>query len=153
MAAWHRSRKADIGLRLSGLFLCGAAYLSLARLIAIAAPHHAIDAIPYGLATVGFLSASLGSALALLGSHLFDEIEIRGKWGESWASMLEAQFAIVEEAGASDPGIQVADGAMRDEAVLYMGWSRPASSRNGEQRRPTFSTALQGMGRQLGGQG
>jgi hypothetical protein len=34
----------------------------------------------YLLALVGFLGASAGSALALYGRHLFDEIEVSARW-------------------------------------------------------------------------
>ena len=77
MAAWHRSRSADIGLRISGLILCMAAWAGLARLFAMPAP---AGIAAFGCAAGGFLCASAGSALALLGAHLFDRIETSARW-------------------------------------------------------------------------
>jgi hypothetical protein len=34
----------------------------------------------YALATAGFLFASLGSALAIMGEHLFDEVQVSARW-------------------------------------------------------------------------
>jgi hypothetical protein len=80
MAAWHQSWRADIGLRLSGILLGGVAYLALVRLIALpVAPHHA-DALAYGLAAIGVVCTSAGSACVMLGRHLFDEIEVSSRW-------------------------------------------------------------------------
>lgn len=83
MVAWHRSRKADVGLRALGLCLCAVAYLAITRLIALqpALPEHAVDARYFMLATLGFLAASAGSAMACLGNHLFDQVEISARWG------------------------------------------------------------------------
>lgn len=80
MAAWHRSRRADIGLRAIGLGLCAAAYLALARLAAIAQPPQSASTLAFALAAVGFLAASVGSAMTLLGHHLFDEVEVSARW-------------------------------------------------------------------------
>lgn len=38
--AWHRSRRADLGLRGTGLLLCWLSYAALARLMAMHAPPH-----------------------------------------------------------------------------------------------------------------
>jgi hypothetical protein len=80
MAAWHRSRRADLGLRALGLGLCAVAYLAIARLVAIAQPLQTAGALAFVLAAIGFLGASAGSAMTLLGNHLFDEIEISAHW-------------------------------------------------------------------------
>lgn len=82
MAAWHRSVKADLGLRVVGLILCGMAYLAIARLFALhpPAPPKSAGALAYGLATIGFLGGSVGGAMTTLGHHLFDEIEISDRW-------------------------------------------------------------------------
>lgn len=90
MAAWHRSLKADLGLRFMGLLLCGLAYVAMSHLVALhlgtlpkspsrAAPR-AAGAIAYGLATLGFLCGSAGCAMTTLGRHLFDEVEISARW-------------------------------------------------------------------------
>ena len=83
MVAWHRSGTADIGLRALGLLLCVIAYLSISHLIAVQSPspEQAVGAGSFLLAAIGFLSASVGSALTCLGSHLFDPVEISTRWG------------------------------------------------------------------------
>ncbi|MBM6577786.1 hypothetical protein KCP91_15490 [Microvirga sp. SRT01] len=84
MASWHRSWKADIGLRISGLILCGLAYLALTCLIAMQVAPRTAGALAYALATVGFFSASAGTALAMLGKHLFDEVQVSTRWRRSY---------------------------------------------------------------------
>lgn len=82
MTAWHRTWQADIGLRILGLACCGVAYVALTHLVAVAhpAPHHHAGPLAHLIAAIGFLAASAGSALALLGKHLFDRIEISARW-------------------------------------------------------------------------
>lgn len=82
MAAWHRSRKADLGLRLLGLVLCAIAYGSISQLIVVRAAHvgEDPDIFCFALAALGFLAASAGGALTCHGHHLFDEIEVPARW-------------------------------------------------------------------------
>lgn len=80
MAAWHRSWRADLGLRASGLLLCGIAYTAISRLCAMHIPPQTAGALAYALAAIGFLCASAGSAMVMLGHHLFDEIEVSERW-------------------------------------------------------------------------
>ena len=80
MASWHRSRGADIGLRASGLILCGIAYAAIVHLAAMHIASQSGDPIAIGLAAIGFLAASSGSAAIILGRHLFDEIEVSSRW-------------------------------------------------------------------------
>lgn len=80
MAAWHRSRRADLGLRASGLLLCWISYAAIARLVALHVPPQSAGALAYGLAAIGFIAASGGSALLFLGHHLLDEIEVSARW-------------------------------------------------------------------------
>ena len=77
MTAWHRSRKADIALRLLGLVLCGVSYLAVSHLYDRAQAHPGADADVLSLAwaAVGFIAASTGGLLAFLGNHLFDQVE------------------------------------------------------------------------------
>lgn len=82
MAAWHRSRRADIGLRVTGLLFCWISYTAFVRLFAMHLPTQKAGLISYGLAAIGFMAASAGSALTLLGHHLFDEIEVSARWRE-----------------------------------------------------------------------
>jgi hypothetical protein len=80
MAVWHRSRCADLGLRALGLLFCGIAYTAISRLCALHISDQTIGALTYFLALIGFLGASAGSALVMLGHHLFDEIEVSERW-------------------------------------------------------------------------
>lgn len=80
MAAWHLVRRVDIGLRALGLLLCGIAYLAIRQLITLHAPPQSIGAIGLGLAAIGFITASAGSAMLLWGDHLLDEIEVSARW-------------------------------------------------------------------------
>jgi hypothetical protein len=80
MAAWHRSRRADMGLRAAGVLLCCLGGAAIARLVAMRTPPQTADALAFLLAAIGFLSASAGSAMLFLGSHLFDHIEVSARW-------------------------------------------------------------------------
>ena len=80
MAAFHRSRRADIVLRATGLLLCWVSYTAISRLITMHVPPQKAGVLAYGIAAVGFMAASAGSALALLGHRLFDEIEVSARW-------------------------------------------------------------------------
>ena len=80
MAAWHRSRRADLGLRASGLLVCGTAYTALSRLCAMPLSPDTVDALAFALAAIGLLAASAGSAMAALGHHLFDQIKVSERW-------------------------------------------------------------------------
>lgn len=80
MAKWHRSWRGDVALRVAGLLLgwisCGA----FRRLAAMEVPHHAAGLFAYALAAIGFLAASGGGAMLMLGRHLFDRIEVSARW-------------------------------------------------------------------------
>ena len=80
MVAWHRSRRADIVLRATGLLLCWVSYTVISRLVAMHVPPQKAGVLAYGIAAVGFMAASAGSALTILGHHLFDEIEVSARW-------------------------------------------------------------------------
>ena len=77
---WHRTRGADVALRVAGLILCWAAYAIFGRLMALPVAFRASGVAAYALALAGFVGASAGSALALYGKHLFDEIEVSARW-------------------------------------------------------------------------
>jgi MFS family permease len=79
MVDWRRSRRADIVLRVSGL-LCWVSYTAISRLVAMHVPPPRAGALAYGIAALGFMAASAGSALTLLGHHLFDKIELSPRW-------------------------------------------------------------------------
>ncbi|GGE78191.1 hypothetical protein [Sphingomonas prati] len=82
MAAWHRSKQADIGLRLAGLASWGVAYASFNLLQAVAKPtlHGPTAFLAIALAATLFLCASSGAALITLGNHLLDRITVSGRW-------------------------------------------------------------------------
>lgn len=76
MAAWHRSRRTDLGLRAAGLLLCGLAYAAIVRLVALHASPPWPGTLAYGLAAIGVVAGSGGGAMLFLGHHLFDEVEV-----------------------------------------------------------------------------
>ena len=80
MAAWHRSRRADLGLRAVGLLFCAMAYIAVWRLSALALSPHGSGALAFALAAIGFLVASAGGVMVLLGHHLFDGIAVSERW-------------------------------------------------------------------------
>lgn len=93
MAAWHRSRRVDIVLRAMGLLLCWVSYAAIARLVALHPLPEKAGVLAYGVAATGFIAASAGSALTLLGHHLFDEIEVSARWRgrEDWNSFTPSE--------------------------------------------------------------
>lgn len=85
MGKWHRSWKADLGLRAVGLACCALAYGAIAQLFA--APPTALGTPDLSaLAAGGFLSASIGVAMTVWGKHLFDEVTVSARWRRSTAS-------------------------------------------------------------------
>jgi hypothetical protein len=79
-AAWHRSWRADVALRLTGMMLGCVAHAAFGRLLALPPAARAAGVLAYALAAFGFVSASAGSALALFGKHLFDRVELSARW-------------------------------------------------------------------------
>lgn len=86
MAAWHRARRADIGLRALGSGLCGISGAAAQRLGALSFPPHAPSLLAIMLATLAFVCASAGGALLLCGAHLFDQVEVSARWRRGGAS-------------------------------------------------------------------
>lgn len=80
MAAWHRSLRADLGLRAMGLLLCCISYAALVRLAAAHARLMPPDAVTLSLTATGFVAASAGGALLVHGKHLFDPVQISARW-------------------------------------------------------------------------
>lgn len=80
MAAWHRSRRADFGLRALGSGLCVTAWLAVQRLVSLHVEPQSAGLFAYALAFAGFICASAGSAMTILGAHLFDEVEVSARW-------------------------------------------------------------------------
>ncbi len=77
-----RDRLTDLGLRASGLALVALAALVLRTLYHRAGPGSPLQpgALEVLLATVGFLSASAGAALIVVGHHIFDQVRISQRW-------------------------------------------------------------------------
>ncbi len=72
----------DLLIRLGGLaaiLLAGAALDWLYRLIHIAGPREATPG-QLLLAAIGFLGASIGTGLLILGRHIHDEVELSDRW-------------------------------------------------------------------------
>lgn len=87
MGSWHRSWKADLGVRAVGLVCCALGYAAIAQLFA--APPAALgtpDLFALALAAGGFLGASIGVAMTIWGKHLFDEVTVSARWRRSTAS-------------------------------------------------------------------
>lgn len=85
MDVWHRSRKADFALRALGTVLWGVSYSAVWHLYHRVQAHAGTDAdfVSLGLAAVGFLAASIGGMLIFVGNHLFDEVELPGRYRRS----------------------------------------------------------------------
>jgi hypothetical protein len=78
--AWRNRKYADAALRLTGLaLLCGAALIAR-HLFAAADPQARARVSPYLFALIGMIAASAGAAMAVLGRHLFDEVELSARW-------------------------------------------------------------------------
>jgi len=86
MGDWHHDWKTDIGLRLCGLTSCGVSYLAICGLMALRLPDDQLPltALPFLLAAIGFLCASAGVGLLVIGHHIFDKVEISQRW---WATL------------------------------------------------------------------
>jgi hypothetical protein len=59
--------------------LCVAALIAR-HLFAAADPQARARASAYFLALIGMIGASAGAAMAVLGRHLFDEVELPARW-------------------------------------------------------------------------
>lgn len=127
MVAWHRSRRADIVLRATGLLLCWVSYAAIARLVAMHVPPQKAGVLAYGLATISFMAASTGSALSLLGHHLFDEIEVSARWRERPDTIVPFRSESYIEMAISEPAMLVVgrdidgDWTVRESAGMLLG--------------------------------
>lgn len=79
MAIYER-KHADLALRLAGLLLLALAVLIGHHLFAVADITGKVRASAYLLALIGMASACSGAALAVLGRHLFDQVELPARW-------------------------------------------------------------------------
>jgi len=74
----HRKPWAGLIIRITGLALLAVAAFTARRLFARATTPP--DGLEYLLALIAFASASAGCAMATLGAHLFDQVEVSARW-------------------------------------------------------------------------
>ncbi len=125
MAAWHRLRRADLGLRASGFLLCGIAYTALSRLCAMPLSPDTVGALACALAAIGLLAASAGSAMAALGHHLFDQIALSERW-QPRTHDVTLPIETAKTTDLTDPALLASDtaGAKRVPASRLAGTER-----------------------------
>lgn len=72
----------DLLLRIFGGGLMALSCLAASRLVAMVQtpPAHQGSPVEMGLAAVAFLAASAGTVLAVLGTHIFDEVVVSPRW-------------------------------------------------------------------------
>jgi hypothetical protein len=78
---WHERASARVLLRLAGVAFLALAWVTgeALRRRALAAPPTG-DAIAYLWAALTFVCGSAGAAMATMGHHLFDQIEVAARW-------------------------------------------------------------------------
>ncbi len=86
MRTWAGGWRGDVLLRVAGLMLIGLAAISINMLLRRHGGQRFDPSMAdIGLATMGFLGGTCGSAMTALGRHLGDEVEV----GERWRSPSE----------------------------------------------------------------
>jgi uncharacterized protein YjeT (DUF2065 family) len=75
---WHRTKWADALLRLAGAFVLAIGVTAGLRLFG--SPTRSPSASAYVLALIGFVAVTAGTAMLVLGTHLFDEIPLSPRW-------------------------------------------------------------------------
>ena len=78
--AFHERTYANLGLRLAGLILFGSGALIWRHLFGVADPTAKSRVLPYLFALIGMASTSAGTALTVLGRHLFDQVDLSPRW-------------------------------------------------------------------------
>jgi hypothetical protein len=78
--AWHKRKYASLALRLAGCLLLGLAALIARNLFAAPDPAAKLRAAAYLLALAQMVTLSAGAGLAVLGRHLFDQVELPARW-------------------------------------------------------------------------
>jgi hypothetical protein len=102
--AWHERKFTGLALRFAGLTLIVIAWRLGHPLFAAPDPQAKLRALPYLLALVWIVSSCVGSALAVLGRHLFDPVELPSRWkihAPSQGSRISGPSAIVRPEAAS----------------------------------------------------
>ena len=77
---WHETGLAKFGLRVAGLIVLAIAYWAGAALYHRFAGTRAHPPLEYLLALAAIVCASTGSALTIMGHHLFDQVEVSSRW-------------------------------------------------------------------------
>jgi len=77
---WHERRYANLALRLSGFLLLGLTALIARHLFSAPDPAGKVRLSAYLFALAQMVTLSAGAALAVLGRHLFDQVELPARW-------------------------------------------------------------------------
>lgn len=95
-------RHNDLLLRFTGVLAIAIAVVALRQLYSLVhlPPHHEASLIELALAAIGFLGTSGGSALVVLGHHIFDEVVVARPWGRA------ASYKIPTRSGKPQPPIE-----------------------------------------------
>ncbi|RXD03596.1 hypothetical protein EQZ23_14795 [Sphingomonas sp. UV9] len=72
-----RRLRTDLSLRASGIPLLAVAVTAIHTLARL---HPPISVLAFLLATIGFLCASAGAMLAIVGHHIHDRIQVSARW-------------------------------------------------------------------------
>lgn len=85
MTNWHEKPGAGWLIRLAGLVLIGIstlASMTLYQHVQMMQPHETspVEFLLALLALLAFLACSAGSAMAVLGRHLFDRVQVSNRW-------------------------------------------------------------------------
>jgi hypothetical protein len=82
MTRWIQKQPTDVAIRAAGALCCGASYLAVGGLAHLRIATHAAQpgALAYALAAIAFLGASAGAMLVVLGHHIFDQVQVSGRW-------------------------------------------------------------------------
>ena len=78
--AFHERKYADLLLRLAGMMLLALAFFVGRHLFGGADPAARTKPSAYLLALIFITSLSPGAAMASLGRHLFDQVELSARW-------------------------------------------------------------------------
>lgn len=89
-------RHNDLLLRFTGLLSIALAVAALRQLYSLVhlPPHHEASLIELALAAIGFIGTSGGSALVVLGRHIFDEVVVARPWGHAASYKLPTRGGI-----------------------------------------------------------
>ena len=72
-----RRLRTDLSLRVSGILLLAIAVIAIQTLTRL---HPATGALAFLLAMIGFVCASVGAMLVVVGGHIHDPVRISARW-------------------------------------------------------------------------